>query len=146
MGLEDSQFSDASSSLGSALVARWNQVVMLFGIQVVLVLCVCVVCLVTLGWFEVLAAMYGGVMAIAGAWMLTIRIRLAKKIAQDMPGRELRVLYVGAIQRFVLMLILFVIGMVILKLDPGSLLSGFVVSLGGGVLGSYLHTLYFSDR
>lgn len=106
-----------------------------------MILGVCVAYFVMFGWFEVLAVMYGGGMAISGAWMLMMRIRLAKKVAEDMPGRELKVLYVGAIQRFVLMLVLFVIGMVILRLDPVSLLSGFVVSLGGGALGSYLYSI-----
>nr|VFK45667.1 MAG: ATP synthase protein I [Candidatus Kentron sp. TC]VFK49335.1 MAG: ATP synthase protein I [Candidatus Kentron sp. TC]VFK53362.1 MAG: ATP synthase protein I [Candidatus Kentron sp. TC] len=85
-------------------------------------------------------------MAIFTIWMLVMRTRLAKKIAEDMPNQEVRVLYVGAIQRFASMLVLFVVGMAILRLDPVSLLSGFVVSLAGGVLGAYLYVLYFGVR
>lgn len=146
MGLEDKQSNDACLSLASRLVARCNQLTLLLGIQIVLILCVGIVYLVMFGWPEALAVVYGGGMAIFTIWMLVMRTRLAKKIAEDMPNQEVRVLYVGAIQRFASMLVLFVVGMAILRLDPVSLLSGFVVSLAGGVLGAYLYVLYFGVR
>nr|VFJ94320.1 MAG: ATP synthase I chain [Candidatus Kentron sp. LFY]VFK18529.1 MAG: ATP synthase I chain [Candidatus Kentron sp. LFY] len=89
---------------------------------------------------------YGGGMAISSTWMLIMRIRLAQKIAEDMPGREIGVLYIGVAQRFVLMLVLFIVGMAILKLDPVSLLTGFAVLQGGKILGIYLYGRHSRKR
>lgn len=98
------------------------------------------------GFFEALAAVYGGCIAMFSTWMLMKRVRLATEVAKDISGREVGILYVGAIQRFVLVLLLFIVGMAVLKLAPVPLLVGFVVSQGVFFLGAYLHGLHSSNR
>ena len=74
---------------------------------------------------EALASGYGGGIALLSAWMLARHVRLAVDRARSDPGRETAVLYVGAVQRFVLILVLFAVGMGQLGLPPVPLLVGF---------------------
>lgn len=73
------------------------------------------------GW----AAAYGGGAALLSAGLLARRVRLATDRARTDPGRETAVLYLGAVQRFVLILVLFAVGMGQLGLPPAPLLVGF---------------------
>nr|VFK39586.1 MAG: ATP synthase protein I [Candidatus Kentron sp. SD] len=123
-----------------------DQVVLFVGIQTILIVGISVAYLVTLGWFKALAVVYGGGMALFNTWMLMMRIRLAKKIAENMPGREIGALYIGAIQRFISILVLFIIGMAILKLDSVPLLIGFAISQVGGRVGIYFFGFQPEDQ
>jgi ATP synthase protein I len=71
------------------------------------------------------AAAYGGAAALLSAWMLGRRVRLAAETARSEPGRETAVLYIGAVQRFLIVLVLFAVGMGQLGLPPVPLLAGF---------------------
>jgi len=119
---------------------------LILGFQIALILCIGATYLAMFGWFKALAIVYGGSMAVFSAWMLMKRIRLATKTAREMPGREMGILYIGAIQRFVLVLVLFAIGMAILKLDPVSLLIGFAVPQGVFLLGAYFYGVHSSNQ
>lgn len=101
-----------------------------------------IACFAISDFATVLAVVYGGGGAIFSTWLLIRRIRLATKIAKDMPGREVSILYMGAIQRFVLVLVLFIIGMALLKFDPLLLLIGFAAPQVVFLLGAYLYGLY----
>jgi len=105
-----------------------HKVKRLLGFQAVLILIVGVAYLIALGAFEALSSVYGGSMAFLGAWMLARRVHLATEAAKDMPGREVAILYSGAIQRFAFMFALFIIGLAILALQPVPLLVGFSLS------------------
>jgi ATP synthase protein I len=74
------------------------------------------------------AVVYGGAAAMASAWLLARRVRRAAELARTAPGHETAVLYVGAVQRFLLLLAAFVIGMGQLGLAPVALLAGFAVA------------------
>ena len=67
-------------------------------------------------------------MAFLGTWMLARRVHLATEAAKTMPGREVGILYSGAIQRFAFMFALFIIGLAVLTLQPAPLLVGFALS------------------
>jgi ATP synthase protein I len=77
------------------------------------------------GTESALAAAYGGAAAVLSAWLLGRRVRRAAEISRSDPGRETTVLYLGAVQRFALILVLFAVGMGQLGLAPVPLLIGF---------------------
>ncbi len=65
-----------------------------------------------------LAAIYGGVVALANAWLLSRRIDRASELVKVDPNKGMFSLYVGAIQRFVLVLAGLGVGMGVLQLHP----------------------------
>ncbi|NNJ85281.1 MAG: ATP synthase subunit I [Gammaproteobacteria bacterium] len=119
---------------------------MILGLQVVLILGVGVAYLTTVGYSGAWSSVYGGSVAIFSTWMLAKRVRLAIEVAKDMPGREVEVLYRGAVQRFAFILALFIIGMAILKFDPVPLLAGFAVAQGAFLLSTYSPVFRFGSR
>ena len=74
------------------------------------------------------AALYGGGCALVSTWLLARRVRLAIDMARVSPGSETGVLLLGAIQRFALVLGLFVLGMGWIDLSPVPLVVGFAVA------------------
>jgi ATP synthase protein I len=112
----------------------------LLAIQAVLVVAAGLACLVAAGPSEAQSALYGGSIALASAWLLQRRVRRAIQVATTHPGQETAVLYLGALQRFFMVVGLFALGMGWLELNPVPLLIGFGVAqlaffaqrLGGG--------------
>lgn len=74
------------------------------------------------------ATAYGGAVAILNSWLLGRRVLRASEVAKTHPGQETMVLYVGVVQRFVVVLTLFGLGMGWLGLQPVPLLIGFAVA------------------
>lgn len=74
------------------------------------------------------ATAYGGGVAMLSAWLLGRRVLHASEVAKTHPGQETMVLYVGVVQRFVVVLTLFGLGMGWLGLQPVPLLIGFAVA------------------
>lgn len=97
----------------------------LLGIQGVLTVAVAALFLARGGVPEAQAALYGGSIAMLTVWMSSRRVRLATEVARRNPGGETAVLYIGAVQRFVAVLALFILGMGWLELAPVPLLAGF---------------------
>lgn len=71
------------------------------------------------------AALFGGLIAMLNTWIAGRKVRKAALVAKNSPGQEVTVLYIGAVQRFVLTLLLFIAGMAMLKLMPAALLLAF---------------------
>ena len=82
------------------------------------------------------AAAYGGGMALLLAWMLGRRALRAAEAAKTHPGSETFVIYMGAIQRFVVVLVLFALGMGWLALEPVPLLVAFAAAQLGHLINS----------
>lgn len=101
---------------------------MLLAMQAVLVGVVVSLYLVLGGSPDAHAALFGGACALVNAWLLGRRMRLAASIAKVSPGQEVTVIYVGALQRFALLLGLFIVGMGWLQLNPVPLLVAFGVA------------------
>lgn len=76
------------------------------------------------GW-SALSAGYGGVTSLAVSWMLRRGVLKANEIARDDPKRGMTALYVGAVQRFVLVLALLGAGLGLLKMAPLATVIGF---------------------
>ncbi|MCI0401783.1 MAG: ATP synthase subunit I [Gammaproteobacteria bacterium] len=80
------------------------------------------------GIFEAQSALYGGGIALLSSWMLGRRVYSAADVAEERPGKGVAMLYFGAIQRFVIVLGLFALGIGLLKLAPLPLIGAFAVA------------------
>ncbi len=88
---------------------------------------------ILLAWFyggqdAALAAAFGGAVALANAWLLTRRVALAGKLAKKDPNRSAFALYIGAIQRFFLVLVGLGAGLGLLQMEPIPMLVTFGIA------------------
>ena len=111
---------------------------LLLVIQLILVAAVIAFFLFTHDMLAAKAAAYGGGIALLVAWMLGRRALRAAEVAKTQPGQETVVIYVGAIQRFVVVLVLFGLGMGWLELQPVPLLAAFAIAQVGHLFNSGL--------
>ena len=74
------------------------------------------------------AALYGGAIVLFNVWMTNRRMRSAAEIAKIAPGKEVRVFYLAAVQRFVFTLAFFILGMGWLQLPPVPMLVAFAAA------------------
>ena len=86
------------------------------------------ICYSTQGASALAGVGFGGGLAIIHAWLLGRKVRQATDAAKRQPGSETTVLYIGAIQRFVVTLVGFGIGIGLLKLAPVPLLIAFAAA------------------
>lgn len=75
-----------------------------------------------------LSALFGGGISIVIAWFLSRGVQRATQMAARNPKKSMATLYVGAVQRFLLVLGLLVVGIAGLKLEPIALCVGFAVA------------------
>ena len=94
------------------------------------------VAFLTKGTWESLAAVYGGLVSICISLLLLRGIQRANAAAKVDPGKSMRILYIGAVQRFVFVLGLIALGMAFFKLDPVAIIVGFALAQAGYLLGS----------
>ncbi len=80
------------------------------------------------------AVLYGGALGIANSVLLARRVQRAGEAALGSPAGGMAALYLGAVQRFVLVLGGFALGMGVLRLAPLSQIIGFAVTQLGYVL------------
>jgi len=80
---------------------------------------------------EAQAALYGGCITMFNVWLTNRRVHAAAQIAEIAPGKEINVLYVAAIQRFVFTIAFFILGMWLLELPPIPMLVTFAVAQVG---------------
>lgn len=80
------------------------------------------------------AVLYGGALGIANSVLLARRVQRAGEAALGSPAGGMAALYIGAVQRFVLVLGGFALGMGVLGLAPLSQIIGFAVTQLGYVL------------
>ncbi len=97
----------------------------LFGIQVALVLLAA-----TLAWYwygndAVVAALYGGGIALVNTIWLGRKVELAGEMAEEDVTRGIYAIYFNAVQRFVFVLVALGVGLQALQLTPQPLLLTF---------------------
>lgn len=80
------------------------------------------------GQIGIMPALFGGAIAIANTLLLSRRIDNAGKTAEESPEATVLNLYLGVIQRFVFVMVMFGVGMGAMKLDPIPLLGTFAVA------------------
>jgi F0F1-type ATP synthase assembly protein I len=76
------------------------------------------------------AVLFGGIMAMLNTWIAGRRTLKALLAAETGSGREVQILLLGALLRFVTTAVLFVSGMWLLELMPLPLLAGFALCQG----------------
>lgn len=95
------------------------------------------------GWSRDLAsavaALFGGAMAAVNAGLLYWHLRRAERLAGDSVPRNAQILYRCAAERFAATVLLFALGIGILKLAPLALLSGFIVGQIAWAHGGFLN-------
>jgi len=74
------------------------------------------------------AALYGGSITLSGTLLMAWRISRAGEAASVEQRQGYLEIYIGAIQKFILTLVLMAIGMGYLKLDPLAILVSFALS------------------
>jgi ATP synthase protein I len=98
----------------------------LAAVQLLLVAGVSVIFFMFYGGIQAVAAGYGGMVAMANGLLLEWRRHGADSGPALSAGASLRLLYRTVIERWVLVIGLFALGMGILRLDPPALLAGFI--------------------
>ena len=74
-----------------------------------------------------MALSYGGLMVMLNTGLLQWRHAQARDKAGKDLGRNMRIIYRTAAERFLLMLTLFAVGIGVLKLEPKALIAGFAL-------------------
>ena len=95
---------------------------------------VSVVFWVVSGPFQAGSALFGGSIALLAALLLEWRRARAERGRALNVGQSIRVLYRSAFERMGLVVLLFVLGMGVLRLDPLALLTGFIAGQTGLLL------------
>ncbi len=75
-----------------------------------------------------LPAAFGGAVAVANTILLSRRLESAGEMAKENPDGGVLSLYLGVIQRFVFVLVMFGVGMGVLKLQPPPMLGTFALA------------------
>ena len=96
-------------------------------LQLVLVAVSSIVFFAIFGWFQAVSVWFGGLAAALNIGCLLWRHQQAEAGRALSAGQSLRLLYRSALERFVLVALLFALGLGVLKLDPLALLTGFIV-------------------
>lgn len=88
------------------------------------------------GTWQSLAALYGALVAIILAFLLGRRIGRADKAATQSPRWAMALIFIGVVQRFLLVLVLFGVGFSLLKLPPLAAIVGFGLTQLGYLIGA----------
>ena len=96
-------------------------------LQLLLIALTSAVFFIVYGGFQAGSAAFGGVIAGANCLLLDWRRNTANKGRALSAGESIRLLYRTAVERFVLVIVLFALGLGAWQLDPPALLTGFIV-------------------
>lgn len=113
-----------------AAKARW-----VISTQLIISVIVAAVFLIKSVW-ESVAALYGGIASLCITMLLLWGIKRATEVAKENPGKSMRILYVGAVQRFLLVIGLLAMGIALFKLDPIAMCVGFALAQFSYLFGS----------
>jgi len=111
-----------------ALVVMRRVVRRLLIVQLILTFIIALIYLVFNNTNGMIAALYGGFITLAATLLMAWRIGRAGEVAAADKQQGYIEIYIGAIQKFVLTLVLMAIGMGYLKLDPLAILISFAVT------------------
>ena len=78
--------------------------------------------------WSAVAATYGGGVALANAWLLALRVERVGELVKKDPHKGMYSLYIGAAQRFVLVLVGLAIGLGVFHLDAIPMVISFAVA------------------
>lgn len=95
------------------------------GLQLIIAALAAVVFGIIEGGWAALSAFFGGFISFCVSLLLRRGVLKANEIAQQDPGRGMTALYIGAVQRFVLVLALFGLGLGLMDMSPLATVVGF---------------------
>jgi ATP synthase protein I len=90
------------------------------------------------GSWSALSALCGGLISLSVLLLLQRGVRRASEEALVDQKKSMMILYVGAVQRFVLIIILFALGLRVLGLAPLELLVGFALAQASNIVSARL--------
>ena len=96
-------------------------------LQLLMIAVTSVVFFILYGGFQAGSAVFGGSIACANRLLLELRRHKADTGRALSAGQSIRLLYRTALERFVLVGVLFALGLGVWQLDPLALLTGFIV-------------------
>jgi len=105
--------------------------------QTMMVVCVTALLAVMYGVFAAKSSLFGGMIVLMNTGLMIMHEKRAAQQADNDAQRILKYVYLCAVERLVLTLILFAVGLVALKLMPLPLLLGFI----SGQLAAFLNGL-----
>ena len=88
------------------------------------------------GAWSALSAAGGGLTSLCVVWLLRRGVRRASEIALTDQKKSMMILYLGAIQRFVVVLALFALGLAVARLEPLAMFAGFAAAQVGNFIGA----------
>jgi ATP synthase protein I len=119
------------NTASAELAAKTRRVI---AVQLVVSLVAAAIFLVQ-GWLGAASALYGGLVSVALAVLSGWGFRRANKHALSDPKKSLMILYIGAVQRFVAVLVLLGAGLGLLKLEPLAVFIGFALAQASYLMG-----------
>lgn len=124
-------------SMMSAGIARRGRQVLEW--QLVLTAAVIAAAGILQGAFAAYSAAAGGVISIVLMLMLRLTMQRATEIAVEAPRASMNTMYIGAVLRFVALLVMFVIALGWLKLAPTWVVGAFVLVMLTGLVAARGH-------
>jgi len=112
-------------------------------VQIIVTIIVAILFLLKSPWAS-FSALYGGFSSVFIVLLLSQRVKRATAAAQDNLKESMAILYIGAVQRFVLVAVFLIIGITLMKFDPMAISVGFVLAQFSFALGS--STKSFNNR
>ena len=97
-------------------------------IQITLILVSATAFAYYMGEVTVMSSLFGGAVAIANTLLLSRRLNTAAEMADDNPDGGILMLYLGVVQRFIFVLVMFGVGMGPLELLPPAMLGTFALA------------------
>lgn len=94
-------------------------------LQMVVSITVAVAYWMTGSFSQAQSALYGGLVSVALAVLLKRNLIKAGQITLDTPRKSVLILYLGAVQRFIIVLSIFGVGFAVFKFKPLASLIGF---------------------
>jgi ATP synthase protein I len=86
------------------------------------------------GMWSAISVFCGGLISLCVLLLLTRGVKRASEVALVDQKKSMMILYFGAVQRFVLIIILFVFGLRVLDLAPLEMLVGFAAAQAGNIV------------
>ena len=119
------------SKLGADLAAKARRVVI---VQLATSTIVALLFLIQ-GQWEALSAFYGGLASVILALLSVRGFKRANEHALNDPSKSMLILYIGAVQRFVAVVVLLAIGLGSLKLEALAVFVGFALAQASYLMG-----------
>lgn len=110
---------------GTGLAERTRRIV---GFQILASVVIAIGFLIGVGAAQGRSALYGGMVAVTLTALLSRGVKRAEASSVHNPQKSMVILYLGAVQRFVLALAAFAVGLAVLKLEPVAVFVGFAAA------------------